>query len=168
MGQPDEATWVLPSYRQLRRGFLDQLKCEVWVRCTAPRTVQCAAPDEPMYNSLAASQICSFLVKLKCSPRARSLMYCTNSPPSQPLTEWLAIYLFGGHCAHIYVHDRSWIGGRPPTSLSLDRTSEKVGETHRKVHSESSRIRHTPSPALKASSKLKGMRHPRKQSVLCI
>ncbi len=40
-----------------------------------------------MYNSLAASQICSFLVKLKCSPWARSLMYCTNSPLSQPLTQ---------------------------------------------------------------------------------
>ena len=29
--------------------------------------VQCSAPDELMYNSLTASQICSFLVKLRCS-----------------------------------------------------------------------------------------------------
>ena len=62
-------------------------RCLRGVRCTAPRTGRCATLDELMYSSLAASQIDRFLDKLKCSPWLHSLMYRTNIPLSQPLTQ---------------------------------------------------------------------------------
>ncbi len=65
-------------------------RCLQEVRCKAPRTGRCSDPDKLMYNSLTASQICSFLFKLKCSQDAFE-----DSDPQplgqanvQPLTSW--------------------------------------------------------------------------------